>query len=44
MGLFYDIFGSGKKKRCTECGCVLIPDVEADICESCVYNMLADSE
>ena len=45
MGVLYDLYlKAGRKKRGTECGCILIPDVEADICESCVYERLSASE
>lgn len=38
MGLLYDLYIGSKKKRCTECGCILVADVDADICELCVYE------
>lgn len=39
MGLFAEIFGVTKKKRCTECGCILYSDSESDICECCIDDM-----
>lgn len=39
MGLFYDIFGGKRKKYCTVCGCLLMPDSESDICECCLDDM-----
>jgi hypothetical protein len=40
VGLFYEIFGSGRKKRCEICGCHLMPDSEDTICEVCVDELL----
>ena len=39
MGLFYEIFGSGRKKRCTICGCIMYPDSESDIGEICLDEL-----
>lgn len=39
MGVFYDIFGGRKKKRCSFCGCVMYPDSNSDICEICVDEL-----
>ena len=40
MGLLYDLyFGVRKKKRCTECGCLLYDDSDSDICEACVLEL-----
>lgn len=43
MGILYDLYVSArKKKRCTVCGCVLVADVDADICEACIAEMYDD--
>lgn len=39
MGLFYDY--PEKRKRCTMCGCILLPDSESDICECCLDELYA---
>lgn len=38
MGVLFDLCAKGRRKRCTECGCILVPDVEADMCEMCVED------
>lgn len=38
MGLLFDLYTKGRRKRCTECGCILVPDVEANMCEMCVAD------
>lgn len=38
MGLLYDLITGRKKKRCAECGCLMVPDVEADFCEQCILE------
>lgn len=38
MGVLYDLYMKGRRKRCTECGCILVPNIEADICEMCVED------
>lgn len=43
MGILYDLYiAARKKKRCTECGCTLYDDSDADICELCVSEMYDD--
>lgn len=43
MGILYDLYTAiAKPKRCTECGCILVSDVDVDICEVCVAEMLDD--
>ena len=44
MGLFYDFFGGKKKKRCTECGCILYADSDSDICECCLDDMYREED
>lgn len=39
MSLLCDIFRGKKKKRCSMCGCILMPDSELDICECCLDDM-----
>ena len=39
MSLFYEIFGIGKKKRCTICGCIMYSDSDSDICEVCLDEL-----
>lgn len=40
MGVLYELI-AGKKKRCTMCGCILMPDSESDICEVCLDELYA---
>ena len=38
MGLLFDLYAKGRRTRCTECGCILVPEAEADMCEMCVED------
>ena len=40
MGLFFEFFGRGKK-RCTVCGCRMMPEGDEDICEVCLAELYA---
>lgn len=43
MGLLYDfIISIRKEKRCSECGCPMVADVDVEICEACVAEMYED--
>jgi hypothetical protein len=45
MKSMWNLFGMKNKKRCYECGCILEPDSELDICECCLDELLeGDSE
>ena len=45
MGLFYDLIDPRRKKRCTECGCLMVSGVNGDICECCLDDLRSgDSE
>lgn len=39
MGLFFEIFGVGKKKHCSICGCIMYPESASDICEICLDEL-----
>lgn len=36
MGLLFDLIPGHKKKRCTECGCIMPDDHDGEICEVCL--------
>lgn len=39
MGIFYDLFYRGHKKRCTICDCHLYDNSDSDICECCLDEL-----
>lgn len=36
MKLPYSVYRKTKKKYCTVCGCILLPDHDSNICECCL--------
>lgn len=38
MGVLYDSY-KRSKKRCTVCGCIMLPDHDFDICEVCLDEL-----
>jgi len=39
MGVLYDTYQRTKKKHCTMCGCIMLPDHDSDICEVCLDEL-----